>query len=63
MCSCVSLEIERIVETLATERAEISFDSAMAFYMTVEQSLQWEMFFADFTNKILLGFFNYKQPY
>lgn len=42
MCSGVSLQVERVVETLAAERAQVPFDVAVAFHVSVEQTLQVE---------------------
>lgn len=38
----MSLEIKRIIESLAAERAQISLDVAVAFHVTVEQPLEAE---------------------
>ena len=42
MSSCVSLQIESIVESLATESAEISLRVAVTLHVSVEKSLKSE---------------------
>lgn len=38
----VSLEVERVVESLAAERAEVALDVRVALHVPVEQPLQCE---------------------
>lgn len=45
--SRVPLQIERVVESLAAERAQIAFDVRMAFHVAIEQSLERKRFRAD----------------
>ena len=40
MCTCVPLEVEGVVEALATEGAEVALHVAVALHVTVKQSLQ-----------------------
>ena len=47
MCSCVSLQVESVVETFPTECAEISLDVAVTLHVSVEESLEREGFAAD----------------
>lgn len=35
MCSCVSFQIECVVKTFATERAQVSLDVTVTFHMPV----------------------------
>lgn len=42
----VPLQVERVVETLAAERAQITLHVAVTFHVTVEQPLQAEVFAA-----------------
>lgn len=49
MRSRVSLQVERIVEALATEGAQVPFHIAMAFEVTVQQAGQRESFPTDIT--------------
>lgn len=44
MCASVSLEVERIVESLAADSAEIPLDITVTFNMAVEKSLQRKYF-------------------
>ena len=39
MCPSVSLQVESVVESLATEGTEVSLHVAVAFHVSVEQSL------------------------
>jgi len=39
MRASVSFEVERVVEAFAARRAQIAFDVAVAFHVTVEQTL------------------------
>ena len=54
MCPSVSFEVERVVETFATDRAQIAFDVVMATKMTRQQSLQREHFVADSTLELIV---------
>lgn len=58
VCSCVSLEIECIVETLPTYRTQVSLDFAVTFQMTIQQPLKWERF-ATYTACEVLSFFRW----
>lgn len=42
VCARVSLEIERVVESLAAERAQVSFQLTVVFQVSIQQSLQLE---------------------
>jgi len=54
VCPSVSFEVERVVETFATDRAQIAFDVVMATKMTRQQSLQREHFVADSTLELIV---------
>lgn len=45
--SRVPLQVECVIEALAAERAEISLDVAVALHVSVQQSLETEVFAAD----------------
>lgn len=45
--SRMPLQVERVVEALAAERAQIAFDVRMAFHVPIEQPLQRERLRAD----------------
>ena len=47
--SCVSLQVERVVEALLTERAQVALDVAVVLHVTVHESLQFERLLADLT--------------
>jgi len=47
VCACVSLEVERVVETLAADGAQVALDGVVAAQMAGEQSLQWKHLAAD----------------
>lgn len=49
MCSCVTLQIESVVESLAAERAQISLYIRMTFHVSIQESLQREMLGTDAT--------------
>jgi len=36
MCASVSLEVERVIEALATRRTQVTFDVAVALDVTVQ---------------------------
>lgn len=57
----VTLQIERVVESFPTERAEVAFDCAVAFYVTIEEPLQGELLLADFADEAVLSFLNYRR--
>lgn len=59
MCSCVTFEIEGVVESFSTECTQISFDSAMTFHMSIQQTLKRELLLTHLTNKIFFRFLNY----
>ena len=48
MSSCVSFQVEGVVEALSTEGTKIALHIAVAFHVSVEQSLQTESLLADF---------------
>lgn len=50
--SGVSFQVESIVESLATERAEISFHIWVTFHVTIKQSLESEVLWAHAANKL-----------
>ena len=58
MCTSVSLEVECVVETLAALCTQITFDIAVAFHVTVQQTLQWKSFVADATSELVLASLN-----
>lgn len=45
--SRVPLKIERVVETLSAERAQVTLDVTVALHVTIEKSLQAKIFAAD----------------
>lgn len=47
----VPLQVERVVETLAAERAQVTFHVAVAFHVTIQQPLQAEVFAAHATRE------------
>jgi hypothetical protein len=51
----VSLQVERVVETLAAERAQVSLDVAVAPNVASKQSLQREDFLAGSTLELVVG--------
>lgn len=53
MCARMTLQIKRIVEAFAAERAQISLDVRVTFHMSVEQSLQCERFAANLTCELV----------
>lgn len=53
MGACVSLQIERVIESFATERAQIAFDVRMALHVPIQQSLQRERFRADVAGELV----------
>jgi len=42
VCSGVSFEVERVVETLAADGAQVALDVVVAAQMSCQQSLQWK---------------------
>lgn len=42
VCARVAFEVERVVEALLTERAQVALDVAVVLHVTVHQSLQLE---------------------
>jgi len=48
MSSCVSFQVEGVVEALSTEGTKIAFHITVALHVSVEKSLQAETFLADF---------------
>lgn len=49
--SGVPLQVEGVVEALAAKRAQVTFHVAMAFHVTVQESLEAEVFAADATGE------------
>ena len=47
----MTLEIERIVETLAAERAQVPFQLAVIFQVPIEQTLELERLHAQATDE------------
>lgn len=47
MYSRVSLQVEGVVEALATERTKVPFDLAMVLHVAVQQPLQRKLLLAD----------------
>lgn len=43
VCSGVSLQVERIVESFSAERAQISLHIRVTLHVTIQQSLESEM--------------------
>lgn len=50
--SGMSLQVERVVETFAAERAQVSLDVAVAFHVSVQQTLQVESLGAQVTAEL-----------
>ena len=48
MSSCVSFQVERVVEAFSTEGTKIALHVAVAFHVSVQESLQAETLLADF---------------
>ena len=48
MSSCVSFQVKGVVEAFSTEGTEIALHIAVAFHVSVEESLQAETLLADF---------------
>lgn len=42
MCSCVSFQIERIIESFSAKCTQVSLNIRMAFHMTIQEPLQSE---------------------
>lgn len=55
----MSLEVECVIETLAAECAEVSFDVRVAFHMSVQKSLKAEVLRANSTHKFRRIIFAY----
>ena len=57
MCSCVSLQVECVIEAFAAEGTEVALDIAVAFHVSVEKALQAESLLADLALElaVLLG--------
>lgn len=49
----VSLQVERVVESFAAERAQIALDVRMAFHVPIEQSLQRKRLGADVAGELV----------
>ena len=47
MCPGVAFKIKGVVESLAAEGAEVAFDVAVAFHVSIQESLQTETLLAD----------------
>ena len=54
MSSCVSFQVEGVVEALSTEGTKIALHIAVAFHVSVEQSLQTESLLADFALELAI---------
>ena len=48
MSSCVSFQVERVVEAFSAEGTKIALHVAVAFHVSVQESLQAEPLLADF---------------
>lgn len=57
VCSRVSFQVKRIVETFATECAQVSLNIRVAFHVTIEQSLKSEVLRANTTNELSVFLF------
>ena len=57
MSSCVSFQVERVIEAFSAEGTKIALHVAVAFHVSVQESLQAESLLADFALElaILLG--------
>ena len=57
MSSCVSFQVEGVVEALSTEGTKIALHIAVAFHVSVEKALQAESLLADLALElaVLLG--------
>lgn len=49
--TCVSLQVEGIVESFAAERAQVPLHVRVTFHVTVQQTLKCEVFRADATHE------------
>lgn len=54
MRSRVSFQVERIVEPLSADRAEVSLDVAVTLDVTIEQSPDGELLSADATHELVV---------
>lgn len=54
MRSCVSFEIECVVESFATDCTKVSLDVAMALDVSTEHALLWEDLPTDATFELVL---------
>lgn len=50
--SCVSLQVEGVVEAFAAECTQVTFHVGVTFHVTVEQSLECEVLRADATAEL-----------
>lgn len=57
--ACVTLEIERVIEALLTECAQVALYIAMVFHVTIHQSLQFERLLAYLAFKLVLRVVGY----
>lgn len=55
MGSCVPFQVESVVETFATECAQISLDVGVAFEMSIKQTRQIKPFLANWTFHGIVG--------
>ena len=54
MSSSVPFQVERVVEALGAEDAQIALDAAVTLEMTIEQTLQRERLLADGAHELVL---------
>ena len=54
MSSSVTFQVERVVEALGAEDAQIALDAAVTLEVTVEQTLQRERLLADGAHELVL---------
>ena len=54
VCARVSLEVESVVESLATKCAQVSLDVAVALGVSAQYSLLWKRLGADATAELII---------
>ena len=54
MSSSVTFQVERVVEALGAEDAQVALDAAVTLEVTIEQTLQRERLLADGAHELVL---------
>lgn len=57
MCACVALKVKGVIETFATESAQVTLDIRVALHMAVEESLEGERLGAHATHELAVAVF------